>query len=159
MRGEKRASMRRASAARFILPDQRPWTRGKEGGEGQEMRLEHRGPLCRMVSVENQRPLAEALCHQPGNNIRTRQISGSRRCTYSTGLNLPEGTTLTSVCSCPIVTKKGVLPWAMLSWWCFLGFFFLVVGIVALLITFFWTFSNQRHVRWSYGAGCGNMHH
>lgn len=25
----------------------------------------------------------------------------------------------------------------MLSWWCFLGFFFLVVGIVALLITFF----------------------
>lgn len=41
----------------------------------------------------------------------------------------------------------------------FFGFFFLVVGIVALLITFFWTFSNQRHVRWSYGAGCGNMHH
>lgn len=41
----------------------------------------------------------------------------------------------------------------------FFVFFFLVVGIVALLITFFWTFSNQRHVRWSYGAGCGNMHH
>lgn len=72
--------MWRASVACFIWPDQRSSTRGKDGGEYQEIDQSMKD-LC-AVSYQHKTSapwlvIMSALCHQPGNNITARQISGS----------------------------------------------------------------------------------